>query len=686
MNDNLKDSSFFYKEWKDRILFLSIVAGAFILRLIYIYQYRDNPIFDKPIMDPLYHAQWARAFVEGKSFMEGMPFFRAPLYPWFLGTCFSLFGEDYLIPRIIQGAMGALSCGLVFVIGRRLFGRIVGAAAGIVAATYWLFLYFEGELLIVPLIVFLDLLFLWLLIRAQDNRSLPLYLTSGFIMGLSALARPNILLFGLAVCLWILLSDRTHWKRSFVRAFLFGLLCLVPILPVTIRNYVEGDDMVLISSQGGVNFYIGNNPESDGTRAVVPGTPPDWWGGYFGAIAQAEEAEGKKLKPSEVSEHFFERSFDYITGEPGAWLDLTARKVRYFWTNAEIANNQPIRFFAEQFAPVVKILPIGFGLIGPLALLGLLLCFRRSWRLFPLWGFVLIYSASVILFFVCTRYRIPVTPILILLACAAVQSLAQAVREKRWIPAGLGIIFLVPAFWWVNDRPEKIIDPAFQGYVILGDIEQRAGNLDEAIKFFRAGLKLKSDYAPLHRQLGWALLQKGDVGAAERELKLAFKGSHAGEAYELAAVGLATIYAGRGETQEAEKLYRNVLEINPRSAESHFGLSRLLVQGGTEKVDEAILHLREAVKINPLFAEAHFFLGQLLCSQKNEVGIARIEEAVRLQPRNVSWWVFLATIYREVGRRPDAIRAIETARSMVPPNDPSRGVLDARLQKLREGR
>jgi Flp pilus assembly protein TadD/4-amino-4-deoxy-L-arabinose transferase-like glycosyltransferase len=682
MDSETKKDFFFYRDWKDRILFLSIVTGAFLLRLLYICQYRDNPTFAQPAMDPLYHVLWARAFVEGNSFMEGMPFFRAPLYPWFLGSCFSIFGENYFIPRIVQAAMGALSCGLVFVVGRRLFGRGVGAAAGIVAASYWLFLYFEGELLIVPLIVFLDLLFLWLLIRAHDVRSTPLYMASGLVLGLSALARPNILLFGLATCVWILFSDRGKGKISFARAFLFGLLCLVPILPVTIRNYTEGDDLVLISTQGGVNFYIGNNEKSDGTRAIVPGTPPDWWGGYFGTIAMAEEAEGRKLKPSEVSQHFFGRAFTFIREEPGDWLDLTGRKIRYFWTAAEISNNQPIRFFAERFGPVVKFLPIGFGLIAPLALLGLLLCFRKPGRLFPLWGFVLFYTASVVLFFVCTRFRVPVTPILIILACSAVRWLISAVRNGRWRGLSVGVLFLALAFWGVNDKPDNLADPDFQGHLILGDFACRGGNLDEAIGHFKAGLEKNPDFAPLHLQLGWALLQKGEEEKAERELELSLKGENASESFGPAAVRLAAIYAGRGETERAENLYRNVLELNPRIAEAHHGLSCLLVRSGFHKIDEAIGHLREAVRINPLFVDAHVLLGRLLCRNKDEEGIAILEKQVELHPGNAQLWSVLSMSYGEMGRRSDAIRAIKQALRLVSPQDPVADTLRTRLRRL----
>ena len=85
------------------------VAGiallAFILRLIYVLQTRANPFFDEPIMDPRYHVDWARAFASGEQFQEG-PFFRAPLYPWFLGLLQAVLGEGLLGSRLAQALLG----------------------------------------------------------------------------------------------------------------------------------------------------------------------------------------------------------------------------------------------------------------------------------------------------------------------------------------------------------------------------------------------------------------------------------------------------------------------------------------------------------------------------------------------------------------------------------------------------
>ena len=45
---------------------------------------------------------------------------------------------------------------------------------------------------------------------------------------------------------------------------LFALGIILVISPVTIRNWVVGRDLVLLTSQAGQNFYIGNNPRASG--------------------------------------------------------------------------------------------------------------------------------------------------------------------------------------------------------------------------------------------------------------------------------------------------------------------------------------------------------------------------------------------------------------------------------------
>src|SRR5690349_4365953 len=125
----------------------AVAAVALLLRVVYVLQSRSSPLFDAPQMDAAYHWDWARAFARGEDFQPG-PFFRAPLYPWFLGLCVRVFGESFLAPRLVQAVIGTLSVLLLNRVAALAFDRCTGLVASAVAATYWTTIYFEGELLL----------------------------------------------------------------------------------------------------------------------------------------------------------------------------------------------------------------------------------------------------------------------------------------------------------------------------------------------------------------------------------------------------------------------------------------------------------------------------------------------------------------------------------------------------------
>ena len=623
----------------DLAVLISIVVGAFVLRLVYILQYRSSPTFDHPIMDPLYHVEWARSIASGGNFMGGEPYFRAPLYPYLLAICFKLFGNNLLVPRLFQAGLSAFACGFIFLIGRRVFGRLVGAAAGVLAATYWLYLYFSGELLITTLIIFLDLVLVYLLLIADDRRTARRFFGAGLVLGLSAIARPNILLFGILALVWIMASDMGRRRRAARNAVLFGLACLIPILPITVRNYVAGHDLVLISSQGGVNFYIGNNAASDGIRAVVPGTRPDWWGGYYDSIEMAEKAERRDLKPSEVSAYFFRQGLHFIADDPAAWLRLTARKIRYYVNAKETSNNQPIRFFAYRYGSIVKYLPVGFGIIAPFGILGLVLCFGRSRRLFPLWGFVIVYSASVIAFFVCTRFRIPVTGIVIILACQAARYIVDSIHRARWRRVGLAVLALVLLFPAINVRPRELKDTDAEGYDIVGTIKLEGDDSAGAIEVLREGILRYPDNAALLVSLGEALIQAGDLTEADRVLRRAIelKSDRAYESFGRAGYWLGYLAALRGDDDEAIVFFRQSIRHDPHFGRSYYYLGILMAKQGN--FDEAITLFRKALELIPedgnatFLADVHFDLGRALIQEGEQVeGLREIHEALRLNP------------------------------------------------------
>jgi tetratricopeptide (TPR) repeat protein len=574
------------------------VLTAFVLRLVYILQLRANPYFDAPAMDPLYHHDWARAFAAGETFWDGA-YFRAPLYPWFLGLIYRLFGADNpLAVRIAQAGLGALSCGLLYLIGRLVFTRTVGVIAGFAAATYWIFMYFEGELLIPVLAVFLDLVLVWLLLWTGERRSPTAWVLSGLALGVSALARPNILLFAPALVVWIFVLHRPRWRRAlgYGACLFFGTIA--PILPVTIRNYVAGHDLVLIATQGGVNFYIGNNPHSDGKSAAIKGDPGAWWPCYQAQIARAEQAMGRPLKGSEVSQWYFHQTLRFFWQEPGKAAALLLRKLGYFWSHWEIWNNQDMRFVAAYYTPIANYLPLGFWIVGPLGALGVCLSLGRAKRLFPLWGFALIYMIGVVMFFVTSRYRVPVVAVLILLGSYAACWYVQALRGRRWRPLAAATVVLVVMGLVAARTPDDIDEPMLQQHAATGMKLAYAGNYAEAERFLGELVK-RADAAdqPLEARywhmLGYVRMRQEKlvdaVGCFKRALEIQ-------PDYPEARGHFGVALAALGRLDQAAEQFERLVHDDPGDATAHANLGGVLARRG--RIDEAIVHLLRAIELD----------------------------------------------------------------------------------------
>ncbi len=621
-------------------------VGVFVLaltvRLVYLSEMQHSPTFDSPIMDAAYHDQWARRIAAG-DWLGSEVFFRAPLYPYFLGVIYSIFGHSFLAARLIQFTLGATTCVLIYLLGRRVGGVAVGLVAGVAAALYGPMIYFEGELLLPVLEMFFATAMLLALASGLDREhcgpstsqgsdassaadgalaesqtacTLPWVLT-GLSLGLFAITRPNILAF--LPLLLLYLPFQLGLARGARAGALVTLAAALCILPVTVRNYVVGKDFVLISSQGGVNFYIGNNPASDGVTAVVPGTRPTWWGGYRDTITIAEREAGRKLRPSEISALWTRKAMAFIRGAPSRWLQSLARRAVLFWNAFELSNNQQVYMAARDSRLLgvlvwkTRWLAFPFGILGPVALVGLgLAIVRREIRLMPIVLFVLAYSASVVAFFICSRFRMPCIPALLVLGAWAAQQFADALRERRRM--------VVAVMAWTC-----LLLAAFVNFDFYGTwrVDEAKAHLDDAV----------------------ALQQKGRCAEAETEFRRAFE---LGPDRPENALGLAICLLARGKPQEARPLLERVLKVDRHRWEALVGMGDVLAQQG--KLEQAISYYKRAIRVDPRGTEAFLRLGDVYRKLGHDEDAARAyaegigregDEALRLA---------LAQVYFDHGR------------------------------------
>jgi tetratricopeptide (TPR) repeat protein len=629
---------------------LIIFLVAFAVRLIHIWQLQGTPFFDTLLGDANGYDKWAVRLASG-DWIGSDVFYQAPLYPYFLGVVYAIFGRDLLIVRIIQALIGSASCVLLGLACRRLFSKRVGLVAGLALALWAPAIFFDSLLQKAVLDMFLMCLALWLL-SGIEQASIWRWLGLGGTLGALALTRENALLLIVVVTIWIVLRtfydratgvlrtdssvvERTQsGRRTYVEQlapFIAGVA--VVLLPVMVRNYSIDGALYVTTSQFGSNFYIGNNPKADGTYASIRfgrGAPEFE---RLDAKEVAEESVGHTLSPSEVSGFWAGRAFDYITSQPAAWLKLTGRKILLLFNHTEMLDTEAQESYAEFSTPLKVLGWVGhFGILMPLAIAGMIAAWPDRRRLSIVYALALAYAASVVMFFVFARYRYPLVPFLIVFAVAPFDSrvrenIAHSLTQgssRKWLAAGLVVAVAIFANW-------PVLSPTLMMSITennLGTALAEKGRYDEAIARHERSIALRPDYAPGYNNLGAALRAAGrlDEAVARYQQALALKPDFASASYNLANAQLE-----QGKAGDSVASFRRSLDANPNSVEAHNNLGIALANRGDRTA--AIAEFRAALAIDDRSVHAHRNLGNMLidAGQRGE-GMAHLERAAELAP------------------------------------------------------
>ncbi len=634
-------------EKRKDIMGISVIfVLALTLRIIYLLQVKVNPHFFSPTMDPLYHDVWAQNIAHG-NWLGGKVFFRAPFYAYFLAAVYKIFGHDYIIPRLIQHLVGSLSCVLVYRIAQRLFDRKTAIVSGILAACYGMFWYYEAELLLDSFLIFFDLLLILFLLRAKENPRLSRWLIGGVILGFSAITRPNILFLVPFIWVWIYMIFKKikSLKEIMVYSIVFLLGGILIIAPVTLRNLIVGKDLVLIASQGGINFYIGNNRNSDGVSAIF--YKEDWQ--YRDFQQTAEKESGRSLKPSEISDYYYKKGIEFILKYPSPAAKLLVKKTYLFWNRFEISNNQDIYFF-RRYSSLIRLVPLGFWLIGPLGLAGMVLSLVHwgnstknglsqapgqkehvsipdsRWRLVLPVMFVFAYMITVVLFFVTARFRIPVIPYLIIFSGFASVWLVEKLIRKDFSSVGLFLFLLFPFLVLSNTNAYHLGKGDFsQAYFSLGNVYLKQGKLDLALAEYDSTLLTNPGMSRVHLNRGMVFFEKGEYDKAEAEFLTELRRyPDEDKAYN----NLSALYRQKGLYAKAGEMAGKALQIRSYYPEAYMNLALSHWESGEDQKAKDIL--KQGLENVQPFLEGELLLGEIFQSEgESDSAIEQFEKVTR---------------------------------------------------------
>jgi 4-amino-4-deoxy-L-arabinose transferase-like glycosyltransferase len=509
-----------------------VLAAAALLRGANLAFLSSSPFFRRPTLDGAFCDRWALDILAGSA--PATPFYQDPLYPHLLALLYRLFGHDYLPVYVLQLLLGLGVVAVVFDLTRRLFDLRSAVAAGLFAAAYRPFLFYEGQVEKTAVAVALTAIWLWLSVRGLEGRRKGDAFLAGLALGLACLTRGNLLAFVPLLALLFLLAptrprvgEASRRGVALATVALAGSLCV--LAPVALRNSLLGGELLLTTTQFGQNFYAGNNAANrDGQNGTPPWvrTAPEFEEEDF--AAHARHVEGRALSRREVSLFYVRQAVAWIGGNPGDFLSLTARKAALYVSRHEVPDNADIGFFGR-YSPLLRPPLPGFGAVFALGFAGMALLGRVGVARRALMTFFWLYALATVAFFVLSRFRVLAVPALLPFAGAFVvwsgESAAAAARGEgvRRPLRGLALAAVGLALTLLPVPGVSSVTAGSQSLVNLGAQLYQEGDVDAAAAAFRDALGIDPRSVSALRSLGVLEFGRGNRAAAQTLLTQALE-------------------------------------------------------------------------------------------------------------------------------------------------------------------
>lgn len=224
-----------------------------------------------PVSDSVVFDQSARQLSEGHGYVisPGLPTAYWPVGTSFVHSClYRIFGYSYA-PGVVMNIL--LRLGTTFLtmrLAQQWFGRRVGILSGIALALWPSQTQFVT--VIASEIPFMFLSMLAILIWTREQSSLwRRAILAGGVLAAASYVRPIALLLPVVFVL-LRVHQTKEISRNLIAIILMFAVISSLIAPWSIRNSRAFGQFVLLSTNGGANFWMGNNPNTEGAYMPLP--------------------------------------------------------------------------------------------------------------------------------------------------------------------------------------------------------------------------------------------------------------------------------------------------------------------------------------------------------------------------------------------------------------------------------
>jgi 4-amino-4-deoxy-L-arabinose transferase-like glycosyltransferase len=219
----------------ERAFLVAVFTVALGLRLLYVTRIMSDPNYldagaDGRVYDEL---GWSIATGAGipPAFADRFPLLLLG-YVWFIAGIYSLAGHSYVALTAVQAVLGATVCLLLYGIAHRLFGRPTARVAAGFAAVSFPLVFAAATIGHQALDVFLTTLLVWLLLPliTAETRAWR-WGIAGVVFGLAFAVRETNIFLMVFLLPWIALTNPGGWRTSGPRLASFAVAAALVVLP-----------------------------------------------------------------------------------------------------------------------------------------------------------------------------------------------------------------------------------------------------------------------------------------------------------------------------------------------------------------------------------------------------------------------------------------------------------------------
>jgi len=394
----------FVSSVKNTHLLISLCLLGFLVRLTYVFVSPSALRFDEP-------RYWAEItnLLESWTFFDGTKYAHdMPLTALILAVFIKFSGSGLIGCKIFLASVSSFN---IYLIGRISFllvpSRVSLFLAGFISAVYPFFIYYSS--LILSETFFLLLVSAYFLQLLKGKEQVGGWKMS-FFAGLSHLVRPTLMYFMPVVWLWQVVVMKVSLKKSSL--ILIGFIII--IIPWGVRNKMLLGDFVVGSTGLGMVLLDGNNTwnSSGGTTSELVG--------YKKFLEDMPEGLGE----IQTNNWQKKKAIDFIKAYPYNFIKLCWKKFLRFW---HLWPN--FHWFNHGIYKWISLLSFGPILLLSIASLWFL---RHEWKKTGIiWIFFSYYTCVHIITVGSIRYRLPLEPLMIALACATIAKLTKLRSDKN---------------------------------------------------------------------------------------------------------------------------------------------------------------------------------------------------------------------------------------------------------------